>query len=190
MHGDQILHTEKSKIVVGAVIGDADAQWTTDFKLAIPVITADCIPVLLVSSTGKACAIHAGWRGIAAEIIPKSLKLVFAKEQQSGEPVYAFIGPHIRQSTFEVGLDVAEKIKSISGHLDVLPENLFSPHTNKDKLLVNLTAIAKAQLLHAKVDRQNITIFPQNTYLDTQYASFRRDRDKGRQISLICLESF
>ncbi len=48
---------------------EADALWSDEPGIAVGVVTADCVPVLLVSVTRPAvAAIHAGWRGSAARI--------------------------------------------------------------------------------------------------------------------------
>src|SRR5690606_35378219 len=65
VHGDQLLEAPVSSDQ------RADAQWTQVSGLGLIVMTADCIPVLAVhKSTPMVLAIHAGWRGVANQIIP------------------------------------------------------------------------------------------------------------------------
>ena len=42
-------------------------------RLALSVVTADCVPVLIAGPEGIA-AVHAGWRGIAGGIIAATLE--------------------------------------------------------------------------------------------------------------------
>ncbi|ATH08939.1 hypothetical protein BIY24_13580 [Halobacteriovorax marinus] len=59
--------------------------------------TADCLPVCFTSNEGHAL-IHAGWRGIAKEIL-----LDDKLKQISPETIY--IGPHIRALNYEVSAE-------------------------------------------------------------------------------------
>ncbi len=71
---------------------------------AVCVKTADCVPILLADlSTGDVCAVHAGWRGSAADIAAKA-----ATKLSRGKPenIIAAIGPCIGLCCYEVGGEV------------------------------------------------------------------------------------
>ncbi|MEQ1875112.1 MAG: polyphenol oxidase family protein [Bdellovibrionia bacterium] len=158
--------------------GEADAHWTTEKNTAVGVYTADCLPVLLHSSSGVA-AIHAGWRGVANEIIPKVFSTLKLKV-----PVRAYIGPHIRRSSFEVGLDVANTLERVG------PPGVSFSHNDPAKKYIDLTAIAKHQLLQAGLDPKLILVDADNTYDNSDYVSYRRlGAGCGRLISFIALHS-
>ena len=53
--------------------GEGDALVTRDPRLALRVVTADCVPVLLATETAIA-AVHAGWRGLAAGVISAAVE--------------------------------------------------------------------------------------------------------------------
>ena len=81
---------------------------------------ADCVPVIIVSPTGRFAVVHAGWRGVCASIAPKAAReLVREDICQMGERAVDFggeagllagcnvyLGPHIRGECFETGPDV------------------------------------------------------------------------------------
>ena len=79
---------------------EADAGYTRDSQHLLSVLTADCVPVLLYHPDGVVSAVHAGWRGIQSEIIPKTLAIL---------PLgtLAVIGPAIGPCCYEVGEDLA-----------------------------------------------------------------------------------
>lgn len=73
---------------------------------------ADCVPVVIVSPTGRFAVVHAGWRGVMAEAAPGALRELAALdglEGAAGDPAgcNVYIGPHICPSCFQTGEDVA-----------------------------------------------------------------------------------
>jgi len=170
VHGDTLAQAPFS--------GEADAHWTSSRNTAIGVYTADCLPVLL-HAQNLAVAIHAGWRGIAAEIVPKAIAKLAIKS-----PFAAYIGPHLRRESFEVGLDVAAKLESVG------PKGVAFSHADSSKKYIDLTAIARHQLQGAGLDPKSLFVNSDNTYNNSEYLSYRRDgKGCGRLISFIALRS-
>ncbi len=55
------------------MLGEGDALLENTPGAVVAVKTADCIPVLLVDERQRAvAAVHAGWRGTAARIVPEA----------------------------------------------------------------------------------------------------------------------
>src|SRR5271169_1005753 len=55
--------------------GEADALVTNCPGLSISIRTADCYPIFLADARNRAvAAVHAGWRGTAAQIVGKALE--------------------------------------------------------------------------------------------------------------------
>ena len=102
-------------------LGDADKGLTQDVwpecdglitatpGVALAVFTADCTPILLHDPvTGGVGAVHAGWRGTAADIAGKAVR---AMEREYGcDPanIRAAIGPNIGHCCFATDADVPE----------------------------------------------------------------------------------
>ena len=79
-----------------------DGQATRLERHPALVFVADCLPVLLIGETAVA-AVHAGWRGIAAGILPEGVRAV---QELGGGRITALIGPGARGCCYEVGEEV------------------------------------------------------------------------------------
>lgn len=172
-----------SDIIVPASseIQRADAHYTTQKCVAPLIQTADCLPVILVSKE-FVLSIHAGWRGIEHNIIGKSLEYM-ADQKFDFSGTYAFIGPHILKESFEVGTDVADQLtRSFKSVSTGTTAPIVYPHSDKSKCFVDLDPIAKAQLSQC-IKLENILSLPIDTFSDSRFHSYRRNRTKGRQWS-------
>ena len=71
---------------------------------AVPssVVHADCVPVLL-AAPGAVGVAHAGWRGIAAGVVPATVHALVALAGCDPAAVTACIGPHIGVRAYETG---------------------------------------------------------------------------------------
>ncbi len=144
---------------------------------AVAVQTADCLPVLVGDRrTGAVSAIHAGWRGVVAGIVPNALE-VLARSRQD---VVAAIGPCIGACCFEVGEDVAEKIVTASDPTIVV-------RRAGEKAFVDLRRAARIQLARAGIANERIEDVVRCTYCEEDlFFSYRRDgANAGRLISAI-----
>ncbi len=104
------IHSNHSVSATTGYCGEGDALTTGEDELALSVATADCVPVVVASETHLA-VIHAGWRGIAAEIVTKTV----TEQNLRCGLLTAWVGPSIGPCCYEVGLDVAEKVARSSG---------------------------------------------------------------------------
>ncbi|HET7203259.1 MAG TPA: peptidoglycan editing factor PgeF [Steroidobacteraceae bacterium] len=69
------------------------------------VMTADCLPVVLVDRAGTRIGVaHAGWRGLAGGV----LEATVAALRCAPSDLVAWLGPAIAQPAFEVGLEVRD----------------------------------------------------------------------------------
>jgi hypothetical protein len=82
---------------------EADGVATTLEDAAAVVVTADCLPVALIAPGGVAM-IHAGWRGLAADVLKKGV----AKLREAGveDDIQVAIGPSIGVCCYEVNTHV------------------------------------------------------------------------------------
>ena len=115
------IHSARLLPATAGFCGEGDALAGSTSGLALSVITADCVPVLLASAS-RLVAVHAGWRGIVAGIVPRA-----ADELGSAAPRTAWIGPAIGPCCYEVGEDVAVAVAAAS-RPDVVVRGTARPH--------------------------------------------------------------
>jgi YfiH family protein len=93
----------------------ADALWTDEPGLPLLALSADCVPIAVVTLGPRPAlsVVHAGWRGLAAGIVRSAV------EALPGGPKAAMVGPAIGPCCYEVGLEVAEQFDDdlVSGRL-------------------------------------------------------------------------
>ena len=93
---------------------EADALVTNVPATAIGVRVADCLPILLADrEAGVVGAVHAGWRGAAANIAPIAIDEMIALGA-SPTRIHAALGPHIRECCFEVGREVVDALRNVA----------------------------------------------------------------------------
>lgn len=112
---------------------------------------ADCVPVIVVSPTGRFAVIHAGWRGVMNGIAVKTVRQMIAKDSASVGQIASsqynvYIGPHIHASCFETSEDVRDRFVERFGDtcapdsrhvslLDALRIDLTKAGVRKDRIV-------------------------------------------------------
>lgn len=174
VHGNKVV--EISKATKQPLV--ADAIITREKNIAIAIMTADCLPILLVSKNGdEIAAIHGGWRPLAANIIANTL----SKMHTTANDIYAWLGPCIGKEAFEVGDEVKMAFVE-QGHMF---SQAFSKQYN-GKYLANLHQIASLQLSHLGITQ--VSTLPECTYSEsTKYYSYRKEITTGRMATIITL---
>ena len=173
-HGDMVVRLDQPS--AGSL---ADAAVTGKPEIVLAVLTADCLPVLVCDRSGtQVAAIHAGWRGLAAGILPAALSCL-----PPVPDLIAWLGPAIGRNAYEVGLDVRQAITAaIPGS-----EEYFHP-CSADHWLADLPGVARAQL--AAMGVGEILGGSVCTYSDEEnWFSHRRDGRTGRMATLIWLDA-
>ncbi|MEZ7277509.1 peptidoglycan editing factor PgeF [Pseudoalteromonas sp. 68 DY56-GL68] len=156
-------------------VRSADALYTRLAKQPLAIMTADCLPVLLSSTSGdEIAAIHGGWRGLAQGILANTLTHFKALPND----IIAWFGPAIGPSEFEVG----QEVKACFCELNANHQHAFTPRG--DKYLADIYLLARQQLMQLGV--VNIFGGEHCTVSDkSQFFSYRRDGETGRMASLI-----
>jgi YfiH family protein len=147
---------------------------------AAAVMTADCLPVLLVDAIGReALVIHAGWRGLASGIIESCI----AGTGRRPDKFMAWLGPAIGPCHFEVGDEVREAfMKADVGD----STRAFRAAGQPGQWMADLYELARNRLRAAGVHDVYGGGFC--TFCDeSRFYSFRRDGATGRMAALICL---
>lgn len=154
---------------------DVDGFVTSTENLAIAVKVADCAAVLLADpSTHIHAAVHAGWRGAAADILPNAISKMKSLGADMSETV-AYISPCISLQHFEVGEEVASQFDAAFINRNIGKK----PH-------LDLKSFLNHQLSEEGILQQKIEIDPRCSIEDSRFYSFRRERQQaGRMLAFI-----
>lgn len=147
---------------------------------AIGVRSADCVTVLVADrASGRVAAIHAGWRGIVAGVIPASIGAVGRLGSRTSDLIAA-VGPAIGAARFEVGPDVVEAFIAAGLGDCAVP-------TAGGKALVDLGRAATEQLVSEGLQSSRVFSCGCCTSSDpARFFSHRRDAGvTGRMLSVI-----
>ncbi len=95
---------------------ECDGLCTNTPGVSLLVFTADCTPILLSDPvTGAVGAVHAGWRGTAANIAVKCARTMCENFGCQMEDIHAAIGPNIGPCHFETDADVPDAMLAAFG---------------------------------------------------------------------------
>ena len=128
----------------------ADAAVTSRPGVVLAILTADCLPVVIADTQGRAVGIaHAGWRGLAAGVLENTIQAL--RHRLPPDAILrAWIGPAISQAVFEVGADVHQAF------CEARPENemyfvarVRSGKTSDFKWLADLPGLARQRMRDA-----------------------------------------
>lgn len=83
----------------------ADGLITQEVNVPLAVLTADCLPVFMVSQSVKPliALIHAGWRGLHADILKKACAEILKTQEGSLDAIQVIFGPAICETCYHVG---------------------------------------------------------------------------------------
>lgn len=171
VHGTQVLALD-----AGTPDGStADACTTADSGIACTIMVADCLPVLFTDEAGRrVAAAHAGWRGLAAGVLERTVASFAAQDQ-----LMAWLGPCIGPDAFEVGDEVRAAFEAIA------PEaaQCFKPTGTSGKWLADLAGLARQRLRTAGVMQLHGNDGGEawcTVHNPLRFFSHRRDRVSGR----------
>jgi YfiH family protein len=163
----------------------ADASYTQDKSVVCAVLTADCLPILLASLDGRfVAAIHAGWRGLAADVVENTIQTL--RRQGAGE-LTAWLGPAIGAAVFEVGQDVYVEFAKKIPQLDRFMKARLTVAGVIQKYDMDIYGIAREVLQQLGVQRVHGGEYCTVTQSDLFY-SYRRDQQTGRMANLIWMD--
>ncbi|MGV0852838.1 peptidoglycan editing factor PgeF [Mycolicibacterium phlei] len=161
-----------------APVPDTDALVTTCRRLALAVVTADCVPVLLADArAGVVGAAHAGRVGAQNGIVVRTVEAMRSLGARV-EDISVLLGPAVSGRNYEVPEAMAAEVEA------ALPGSRTTTAKNTPGL--DLRAGIVRQLTDLGVTA--IDIDPRCTVDDHTLFSHRRDAPTGRLASLVWME--
>jgi purine-nucleoside/S-methyl-5'-thioadenosine phosphorylase / adenosine deaminase len=177
---EQVHGTVVADLDDGPWTGPADAAVTSRAGVVCAIMTADCLPVLLTDRDGtRIAAAHAGWRGLAAGVLPAAV----AALGRPAATVLAWLGPAISAPAYEVGAEVRAAFVAADSGAEVA----FAPNA-RGRWQADLTALARLSLAACGVTA--VYGGGECTFTSPErFFSHRREAPCGRMASMIWLDT-
>jgi YfiH family protein len=154
--------------------GEADAVVSERAALPIGVVTADCLPILVVTPAGRVAALHAGWRGLAAGVIGEALSALAALAPEQGlSGASAVIGPRVGPGCYEVDAPV---VAALARRFADALDDAITP-TRPGHCRLDLAALARVDLTRSGLAESRVAALSGAcTACDARrFHSYRRD---------------
>jgi polyphenol oxidase len=175
------VHSDRVERVDGprtSAVDATDGLVTSTPRLALAVVTADCVPVLMADArAGVVAAVHAGRVGAAKGVVRRALEAMQAAGANIDD-VSVLLGPAISGPNYEVPAEMAAQVEA------ALPGSLTT--TRRGTPALDLRAGIAAQLTSLGI--KAIDVDPRCTVEDPSLFSHRRDAPTGRLASVIWME--
>jgi len=167
----------------GTVVPVADALVTSSPGIWLAVYTADCVPVLILDRGGPAvAAVHAGWRGLAAGIVPETFRRMREAFGTLPNRCAVALGPAIGGCCYEVDAPVAWAMKGEACWAAA------ARVTGPGRWRFDLRKAIRHQLTRLGVRSEDLESAPDCTRCRSDlFFSYRRDRVTGRMAACIRL---
>ncbi len=166
---------------------EADGLVSDSGAQSLWVCGADCTPVLIADpDSGQVAACHAGWRGVAGQILRGAISQL---EQQGcrRERLLVALGPAIAGANYQVDQTVVTAIASSlgnDGEAQMQRAGTISADPEPERWRLDIRGAAALQLLQLGISGAHISRCPLCTFENAQlFHSWRRDQRKAVQWS-------
>ncbi len=175
VHGDRVVVVDEPR---DEPVDNTDALVTTRRRLALAVVTADCVPVLMGDArAGVVAAVHAGRVGAQKGVVVRAVEAMVAAGAHEPD-ISVLLGPAVSGANYEVPAEMAAEVEV------ALPGSRTTTAKNTPGL--DLRAGIVRQLTGLGITA--IDVDPRCTVADTNLFSHRRDAPTGRLASLVWME--
>jgi polyphenol oxidase len=175
VHGDRVARVDGP---LDAPVEQTDALVTTSPRLALAVVTADCVPVLMADArAGVVAAAHAGRVGAQNGVVARTVEAMLDAGAHA-EDISVLLGPAVSGRNYEVPAAMAEEVEAS------LPGSRTT--TSRGTPALDLRAGIARQLMDLGITA--IDADPRCTVEDGNLFSHRRDAPTGRLASLVWME--
>jgi polyphenol oxidase len=175
VHGDRVEFVEMPQ---DRPLDDTDALVTTTPRLALAVVTADCVPVLMSDArAGVIAAVHAGRVGAQKGVVARTLEVMVGAGANPAD-VSVLLGPAVSGRNYEVPAVMADEVEA------ALPGSRTVTAKGTPGLDLRAGIARQLQDLGVAV----IAVDPRCTVEDAALFSHRRDAPTGRLACLVWLE--
>jgi polyphenol oxidase len=183
VHGVEIARVRAGDTPADVARIEADGLCSDAPGLALAVFVADCIPALIADPrTGAFAAVHAGWRGTLAGVLPAAVRTLGTHFGARPDDLRVALGPAIGPCCFEVGPEVVEAFEAGLPGARAAGVIVDPQEGGGGKPHVDLKAANRLLLERAGVAPASIDAGDECTSCDrARFFSFRRDRGQTGQ---------
>lgn len=172
------VHGDRVEVVDGprdTPFDQTDGLVTRASRLALAVVTADCVPVLLADArAGVVGAVHAGRVGARDGVVARAVEAMLGLGARAAD-ISALLGPAVSGRNYEVPAAMADEVEA------ALPGSRTTTAAGTPGL--DLRAGIARQLKALGVSA--IDVDPRCTFDDTSLFSHRRGNPTGRLASVV-----
>ncbi|KEF43200.1 MAG: copper oxidase [Cyanobium sp. CACIAM 14] len=192
VHGGAVLGATAA---AGPPWPEADGLHSDGGGQSLWVCGADCTPVLIADlASGRVAACHAGWRGVAARIVPVAIDALVA-EGASREALVVALGPAVAGRSYQVersvtlqvaaALDPGDGSSTAAGALaDLEACGALLPDPQPDRDRLDIRRATALQLERLGITAERVAICPLCTVAEPLlFHSWRRDGVRAVQWS-------
>jgi YfiH family protein len=175
VHGDRVEVVDEPR---DSAVDDTDALVTSTPRLALAVVTADCVPVLMADDrAGVIAAVHAGRVGAQRGVVTRAVEAMLGLGAQVGD-ISVLLGPAVSGRNYEVPAAMADEVEA------ALPGSRTTTAAGTPGL--DLRSGIACQLRDLGVT--SIDVDPRCTVADQSLFSHRRGAPTGRLAALVWME--
>jgi purine-nucleoside/S-methyl-5'-thioadenosine phosphorylase / adenosine deaminase len=175
VHCDRVVRVDGP---VECAVDETDALVTTTPRLALAVVTADCVPVLLADArAGVVAAVHAGRVGAQKGVVARAVEAMVDAGAHAAD-ISVLLGPAVSGRNYEVPAAMAEEVEA------ALPGSRTT--TSRGTPGLDLRAGIARHLMDLGITA--IDADPRCTVEDRNLFSHRRDAPTGRLASVVWME--
>lgn len=186
VHGSRII--VQSELMGQKAPLEAESKWPPEADgwiadvpcVPVGVYIADCVPLYLWSSDGRACGVfHAGWRGLEDGMVDKAVFATVLTRSVAAEELHGALGPHIGPCCYAVGPEFREKQLGVA-----LAER-------DGRLFLDMGAYVRRawrtlrEHFGLALKDENLTTSAPCTSCGPEFHSFRRDKQDARMLALL-----
>jgi YfiH family protein len=192
VHSCEVVEVAGSDAGAGSLdylsgLAEADAMITRSRRVALCVLTADCLPVALAGGSPPVMALaHSGWKGTLGGIAGRTVRTMGDRYGTPPRGLRAWIGPGIGSCCYRVGAERAHAFAERFDPPGVQPGEDGSVVAVRDgSYHLDLKGAVRRDLVEKGIPEEHITESGICTCCDRDYFSHRRDGETGRQAVLM-----
>lgn len=156
-------------------------------KTLLGILTADCLPVIIVDERTCAVAnVHAGWRGTLAGIVAQTVERMQREYDSRPADLSAALGPAICAKCFEVGPEVLRDFREKYDYADDLifaEQKTGKGHININQ--ANIRQLLSCGLTPERIYDSALCTVCQNNLFFSHRAERGHERHVGRLLSVV-----